>query len=274
VKQLNRIKADVLDQVERFLELLAIFPKPPIQPFKIPPTVLKTIDSMDEIEDLALKVRKAWSLGSNEISGLIDTLEERGIIVLTTAVDESKFDGLATVVNGFPVVVVGANWPGDRQRFTLAHELGHLVLKGRLGDRIDEEAACNRFAGSFLAPRAAVIMELGQHRNRIEPREFYQLKHEYGLSMMAWLFRARDVGVITKRTAEILFRLFSAKGWRQKEPGDTYSSEKPHLLEHLVIRAHAEEMISTSKAAELVAMSTKQFLNRISIENLNASAHR
>ena len=57
-------------------------------------------------------------------------------------------------------------WPGndkarpERQRFTLAHELGHLMLEGRLADGLDEEKACNRFAGAFLAPRVAVITVL------------------------------------------------------------------------------------------------------------------
>ena len=74
------------------------------------------------------------------------------------------FDGMAATVDGIPVVVVGRGWPGDRQRFTLAHELGHLVLHGRLASDVDEEAAANRFAGAFLAPADEVRKELGEKR--------------------------------------------------------------------------------------------------------------
>ncbi len=51
---------------------------------------------------------------------------------------ENKFDGLAARVSGMPIVVVGRHWPGDRQRFTLAHELGHLMLQGCLAPDLDE----------------------------------------------------------------------------------------------------------------------------------------
>ena len=273
-KQLARIEADVLDQVERFIELLNLFPNQPVTEFVAPANV-PDVYSMDGVEEVAGVVRDAWHLGRNGIPNLADTLEEHGIFVLTTAVDQSsQFDGLAAKVNGYPLVVVGDDWPGDRQRFTMAHELGHLVLAGRLGDGIDAEAACDRFAGAFLAPRDAVTMELGAHRSRIEPRELYQLKHEYGLSMLAWVFRARDVEVITSGVAGILMRMFSSRGWRKKEPGEPYPSEKPHLFEQLVMRALAEEMISTSKAAELMSLSLGEFRARLCIESPHAAAHQ
>ncbi len=106
-----------------------------------------------EIEAVAERVREAWDLGLNPIPDLIDVLETNGIRVFMIAADaENKFDGLAACVNDMPIVVVGRHWPGDRQRFTLAHELGHLMLQGRLANSIDEEKACNRFAGAFLLP--------------------------------------------------------------------------------------------------------------------------
>ncbi len=274
-KQLARIRADVLDQVERFLELLSIFPNDPVPAFEVPGTVPDVVASLEDVEEAALAVRDAWLLGRNAIPCMADTIEKHGIIVLTTDVDESrKFDGLATKANGYPVIVVGASWPGDRQRFTMAHELGHLVLEDRLGKGIEEEAACDRFAGAFLAPRDAVLMELGSRRNRIEPRELYQLKHEYGLSMQAWVHRARDVGVITPRVAKILFRTFSHRGWRKQEPGEPYPSERPHMFEQLVMNALAEDMISLSKAAELMSLPLGEFRDRLGIESPNAAAHQ
>ncbi len=126
-KQQARIEADVLDQVERFLELLALLPKPPVATFKVPAGVATRFASYKAIEDAALAVRKTWKLGEKAIPYLADTLEDHDIVVLTTDCDRSaKFDGLAATVSNVPVVVVGSHWPGDRQRFTLAHELGHL----------------------------------------------------------------------------------------------------------------------------------------------------
>lgn len=274
-KRLARVEADVLDQVERFLELLSLFPARPVASFEVPATVPKPVTSYAQVEEAALAVREAWHLGHNAIPQLADTLEERGLLVLTTDADDSaKFDGLAATVGELPVVVVGADWPGDRQRFTMAHELGHLVLDGRLPDDLDEEKACNHFAGAFLVPTPTVRHELGARRQRLEPRELYALKHEYGVSMMAWVFRAADAGVIGDVTKKKLFRFFSAKGWRKREPGEPVGSEVPKLFERLVLRALAEEMLSTSKAAELMGMPIAAFRHRLRFEGPRGAAHQ
>jgi Zn-dependent peptidase ImmA (M78 family)/transcriptional regulator with XRE-family HTH domain len=272
-KQLARIEADILDQVERFLELLSLFPSHSVARFAAPDTVDERITTYEQVEAAALTVRDAWHLGHNAIPCLADTLEERGLLVLTTGVDDSaKFDGLAATVGDLPVVVVGAGWPGDRQRFTMAHELGHLVLRGRLSDELDAEKACNRFAGAFLVPASSVRQELGTYRNRLEPRELYALKHEYGVSMMAWVFRAADAGVISDTTRTKLFQLFSSRGWRKTEPGKPIASESPKLFEQLVLHALAEEMISTSKAAEFMGIPISAFRERLRFEGPRGTA--
>ncbi len=140
-------------------------------------------------------MRRAWHLGQSAIPNLIDTLELHGIKVFTTSFDgEQKVDGLWAKVNTKPVVVIrDKDCPGDRQRLTLAHELGHLALKGRLSKDLDEEKACNRFAGAFLVPKEVVFAILGKERTWVEPRELQLLKEEWGLSMAGWMLRARDV---------------------------------------------------------------------------------
>src|SRR5690606_10429249 len=151
------------------------------------------------------------------------------------------------------------DWPGDRQRFTLAHELGHLILKDRLAEDLDEEKAANRFAGAFLVPASEVIKELGNRRNRLEPVELCVLKSAYGLSMQGWLHRAVDLGVLSKSAYADMRKLFAMRGWRKQEPGEQYPSEKPKLFMQLVFHAYAEELIGESKAAELLGKSVSGF---------------
>jgi Zn-dependent peptidase ImmA (M78 family) len=101
----------------------------------------------------------------------------------------------------------------------LAHELGHLVLHGLLDESIDEEMACNRFASAFLLPEVGLFQHLGERRSNVDPKELYFLKHEYGLSMAACLYRSADLGVITeeKKTPNIYTvlkkRLAQARAW-------------------------------------------------------------
>ena len=68
--------------------------------------------------------------------------------------------------------------------------------------------------------------------------------------------------------------MFFSCGWCKKEPGEPYLSENPHLFEQLLVRALAEEMISMSKAAELMSQSLSQFRERLRIESPHVAAHQ
>ena len=259
-KRLDAITHELLDQVERRLELENLFPTPPIQAFSPVAGLPAEVAALEDIERVADRVRAAWKLGLDPIPDLIDLLEAHGVrVFMVDAEAGHKFDGLAARVGGVPIVVVGRHWPGDRQRFTLAHELGHLVLNGRLAAALAEEAACNRFAGAFLFPAASVVQKLGKHRNAVELQELALLKEEFGLSMSGILFRLRDLGIVSPAYREAQAKLFSMKGWHVREPGAMYRTEKAHLFEQLVYHALAEDYIGEAKAAELLNLSLDAF---------------
>lgn len=270
---LGQIEGDLLEQIERFFELEGFLPNGPIKPFKVPAGLPDRVASYAEIEKISNHVRDKWSLGLNPIPDLTDTLEERGIkIFQTDALHNNRFDGLATRVQGAPVIVVGKEWPGDRQRFTLAHELGHLLMAGRLVRSLDEEASANRFAGAFLVPDSEVRKELGNRRTWLEPNELCVLKKTYGLSMQGWMHRANDLGILPDSYYQRMAKFFSKQGWRKKEPCADYPREQPKLFEQLVFRALAEDVISESKAAELMKKSLSEFRSMRNLEH--AGSHQ
>lgn len=257
-KEESKVLADVTEQVERWIALEEFIPTAWSVPFELPDDLPKTVASLDDIEALSVALRHAWNLGLNPIPDLIDTLESKGIKVIITRYDGHKnFNGLSTTVNGSPLIVVGKHWPGDRQRFTMAHELGHLILRGRLKGtlQVQEENACHRFAGAFLAPEAMVRQALGERRTWLEPQELNLLKHEYGLSMGAWTYRASDLGILNKQGMQAIWRLMRTRGWKEKEPDPQYPQEQPRLFKQTVYRALAEDLFGESKAAELLGMS-------------------
>ncbi|MEZ7279747.1 ImmA/IrrE family metallo-endopeptidase [Pseudoalteromonas sp. 68 DY56-GL68] len=227
------------------------------------------IASYDQLEDIAITMRNEWGLGLNPIHDMIDTLESKGVMIICTDVETSKkFDGLAGNINGLPVVVISSAQSGDRQRFTLAHELGHLVLHNRLSENLDEEKACNYFAGAFLLPSTSLIQHLGKSRTQLEAQELYMLKHEYGISMLASLYRALQSGVISPQTQKNMFIWFGKQGWRTQEPGEPYPHEDTYLYKQLVYRALSEDYIGVSKAAELLGVSLSSFHKERKLEVL------
>lgn len=273
------LKIKVLERIEKRVELLGFFPESPVLHFEPPVALPERITRLDQLEGFADQVRDAWKLGLNPIGDLTDTLETLGLLVIVVDEENSGFSGLTARARTsdermYPIVAVSSRWPGDRQRFTLAHELGHLLLTGRLHAEVDEEKACDRFAGAFLAPKAAVVQLLGQSRRGLEWQELYALKHEFGLSMAGWLQRAKQCGVITDAVHLAMWKRFSSKGWRKSEPGDPVPREHPRLFEQLVYRALGEQYVSESKAAELLGIPMMRFHRERQLELVDAAAHQ
>ncbi|SMF94305.1 Zn-dependent peptidase ImmA, M78 family [Methylomagnum ishizawai] len=273
------LKIKVVEMVEKRVELLGVFPESPILRFEPPAGLSQRIETLDDLEACADQVREAWKLGLNPIADLTDTLETLGLLVIAVDEENPGFSGLTATARAsdgraYPVIAVSSRWRGDRQRFTLAHELGHSLLAGRLAPGIDEEQACDRFAGAFLAPKSAVIQALGQSRRNLEWPELFALKHEFGLSMAGWLQRAKQCGVIAEATHLSLWRRFSAKGWRREEPGEQVPREHPRLFEQWAYRALGEQYLSESKAAELLGIPLMLFHKQRQMEPTDAAAHQ
>ena len=247
VKEQEAILERTRDWIERYLDIEGLFGE---QPEFLRPEIDLHINTLNDIERVALDLRRAWDLGLDPIDNLMETLEARDIKVhLIEGVDH--FDALTIWINQhLPVIVVKGDIPGDRQRFNLAHELGHILLD--LGDDVDDEKAANRFAGAFLAPQPVVYEELGEHRQSLSVQELHLLKHKYGLSMQAWIYRAKDLNIISESKSRQLNIRFRQQGWHRDEPGDAYPPESPKRMQQLVLRAMAEGVISATRAEELL----------------------
>ena len=204
---LREIECKAKDQVERYLEAETLFPDNLTPRLVVPDAVRETVASLDEVEARADALRSYWGLAHYPIDNLTELLEEHGIRVIYEDVD-GGFDGCAYPDGDCPVIVVNGSQFGDRLRFNLAHELGHLLINCPTGSS-DEyvEKVAHRFAGAFLSPAQAVRRELGDRRVAITLRELHDLKHKYGMSMAAWIYRAGDLKIINSSTRSKLFEL-------------------------------------------------------------------
>jgi Zn-dependent peptidase ImmA (M78 family)/DNA-binding XRE family transcriptional regulator len=253
-KDEKQINAETKEWLERYLQVESLTGK--MTMFKSPKGFPRKISSFEDAEKAAEDLRTEWELGTDPIENLTNLLEDKGIkIGIIKGI--TKFDALFTEYDSHSIIVMKGNLPRVRQRFSLAHELGHCILKGDVN--IDSEKLMHRFAGAFLVPREKVIFELGEKRRSVAIKELFILKKKYGLSMGAWLYRAKDLGIISQADFVEKRKIFSRKGWNRKEPGDDETGESPILMNSIVLKAHAEGLISTPKAAELLNQTISMF---------------
>ncbi|NJK81891.1 MAG: ImmA/IrrE family metallo-endopeptidase [Chloroflexaceae bacterium] len=254
--QCERIIAQVQEWVERYIEVehLLQVQRAPDLPASYP------VSSVEDAEQAASSLREHWKVGEDAIENVLELLEDHGIKV--GVIDgPDGFDALTLWANDtIPVIVVKHGIPGDRQRFCLAHELGHLVMD--VNEHLDNnqvEKLANRFAGALLLPPAAARQELGDQRQNLDMYELGHLKRKYGISMQASIYRAKDLGILTAKSAQSLFKIFNKNGWKREEPGAPLPAEEPQRFKMLVIRALTEDVISEGRAAELFGVPLSQF---------------
>lgn len=254
-KNEQMVTANVLDYIERYHEASSYLPEE-----KAGNLPKKPFTSLEDIERVALELRQEWKIGLDPIDSLVQTLEDQGIIIFFMDSVED-LDALTFKANSTHVIAAKRDVPGDRQRFNIAHELGHIILDiPEEMDEREEEKAAHRFAGAFLVPAPVVKTELGESRNFVSVEELYLLKHKYGLSIQAWIRRGRDLGIISHHVYQTLMGMFSARGWRRQEPGAPYPPESPPKnFEQLVRMLYAEKAISFSCAQELFGAPLEMF---------------
>ncbi|CQR73441.1 HTH-type transcriptional regulator ImmR [Sporomusa ovata DSM 2662] len=218
------------------------------------------IAELGQLEEFVPKFRERLQIGQDAIEDLVELLEDIEVKVLLID-GPDKFDAVSYVnEKGAFLIVTNRRYPLARSRFTLAHELGHIVFhllerQSLVNHELDEEKFANRFAGAFLIPAMSVYRDIGKKRTSFGKQELIELKRKYGLSMQALVYRAKDLGIITEDTANKLFKEFRRRGWHRIEPDEEFSQfvpEQAKRFERLVARAVAEQCITQSKAREFL----------------------
>ena len=188
--------------------------------------------------EAARVLREHWLLPRGPLKDVTRAVENAGVLVLVCDFGTDLLDGLSLRVEGLPpLIFLRADMSGDRYRFTLAHELGHLALHWYSPTSDDlMETQADRFAGAFLMPAHDITPFLtGLTLNKL-----IMLKQVWGLSIQAILHRAKDLGAIAQRQYEALWRQISKAGYRKTEPVEV-PRERPSLLTE-VVELHLDDL--------------------------------
>lgn len=153
--------------------------------------------SAEQIERAAELARIHWGLGLGPISHMVRVVERAGIVVAFFNEASAQVDALS-IASKRPIIVRNdAKKSPFRQRFDIAHELGHLILhEGQVtGDRKTESEA-NRFASAFLLPRSTFAKAFPRKGTRLDWAGIRQLKLTFGVSKAAILYRAHSLALL------------------------------------------------------------------------------
>jgi Zn-dependent peptidase ImmA (M78 family)/DNA-binding XRE family transcriptional regulator len=258
-KEAAIIREKTKEYLSRYLELEEILGLP--NQFEDHLKDFGVVNTWHDVNRAAQLLREKWNLGKGAIYNVVEILEDKNIKVVKLDVDDD-FDGLQTYVNQtIPVVAYNirkANKP-DRIRFTLLHELAHLLLKfGEMSEK-QKETLCHQFAGAMLLPEETIKAELGEHRNKLSVTELGNIKKQYGISMQALVLRAKDCGIVNEHYSKQFFFFMKQMNWKIDEPVDYDGVEESNRFEQLLFRALIEDQISMSKAASLSNKSLAEF---------------
>ena len=217
--------------------------------------------NLDDAEKAARDFRNDIKISNKQpISDLINILENLGIIIIQIENPNNRFDdfdGLSEIVNNIPVIVLLKGIKdGARQRFTIAHELGHLILDIK-NKELDEKKLCNRFASALLMPKEAIINEFGSSRENISFFELKAFKNEYKVSFTAICYRLKDLNIISEYLYKKLNIILSKK--IGKNDPNPIEPEISYQFKKIVYKLENNKIISLNKACELLEVTVDEY---------------
>lgn len=230
-----------------FLKSVELAPTAP------PPPAIDPDQYDGRIEEIALAVRQLWGLPRGPVEDVTSLLERAGVVVVGYDFGTDLCDGFTQHAAGdmAPVVFVNTRQPKDKLRFTLAHELGHLVMHRLPNPGMEDEA--NRFASEFLIPSADVMRDF----YGLSLDKFMALKMYWRVSMAALIMKARQVGRVSDSAYKYYMINMSKRGWRTREPVELDNvKESPRVMAQLVNAHMGHLAYSLEDMSRLVGLNT------------------
>ncbi len=167
--------------------------------------------------------RKLLKLNSNEpLKNIINLLESSGVIIYEIDVIE-KFDGISFITDrGYPIIIINKNFSNDRKRYTIAHEIGHILLHNESNFPVssyrDKEKEANVFASEFLMP----TNEIKNSLRSLKMSDLSDLKQYWLTSMSSIIRKAKDLNCIDDNRYKFFMIEMSRYGYNTREPIEVF----------------------------------------------------
>lgn len=218
------------------------------------------LEECDSPQHAARMVRQAWVMPSGPVSNIVKIMEDAGIIIVGFDFNSPLIDGVTLYVDNLPpMIFVNRTFPPDRLRFTLSHELGHIVLHRIPTPDMENEA--NLFASEFLMPAEEIKDSL---YNLTVPK-LYSLKRYWKVSMASIITLATQLGSIDSNKKKYLWMKLSALGYRKNEPGSNEIEKEELSLLREIVDFHLTDLgYNEDELSELMLLYKKEFVLKYS----------
>jgi Zn-dependent peptidase ImmA (M78 family)/transcriptional regulator with XRE-family HTH domain len=260
-KMISKVSADLnlwIMGIKRLLQSIEFKPQ-----FVVPRYDPEEDDG--DIESFANSVRRSWMLPDGPIDNLTEALERAGIIIIWCDFGDLSIDAISLPeleVDNLPAcILVNRNRPSDRIRFSLAHELGHIVMHRIPNQNMENEA--NQFASAFLMPKHSIRKYFS---GRITLPALAKLKPIWKVSIQSLLFRCQAIGAITPNQARYLWSQINSHNIRIREPRELdIPYEYPSILPEIV-KVHLNDLgFSEQELASILNLHLEEFVRLYSL---------
>ena len=212
-------------------------------------------------ENIAALLRKKWKVPAGAIDNLSRLLEEQNIIISSFDFGTDRVDSRSMLTDdNYPVIFLNRNLLGDRQRFSLAFELGHLIMHTFciVPHNRDINHEANLFAAGFLMPAKHILKDF---KDGITLPLLGELKRKWKVSMIALLYRADDLGLLTPNQKRYLVQQFNDQKIRRREPQQLdVPEETPQQLLQLFTGFMSKAKLSVPQLCTLLAIEQPDYI--------------
>jgi Zn-dependent peptidase ImmA (M78 family)/transcriptional regulator with XRE-family HTH domain len=209
-----------------------------------------------DVTKIAETVRQRWGIPRGPVRDLTRLIEDSGVIIV-------PFDFGTPLIDGFsqhagdglpPIIFINISQPTDRYRFSLAHELGHIIMHHTPNP--EQEIQANLFASDFLMPRRDIEPQL----YNLSFKKFMDLKLHWGASMQALMYKSWEIGKISDRMYKYYNIELARRGFRAREPVALYNfNETPTVLREIIAEYFITLEYTVDDLAELCGMMADEF---------------
>ncbi len=232
---------------------------------KRPPAPLVDVEKYNgNIEQIATAMRQHWRIPRGPLEDVTSIVESAGIIVVSYDFGTDLCDGFGQLASeDMPAMIfINSRQPKDRFRFTLCHELGHIIMHSIPSPEMENEA--NRFAAEFLMP----TLDIAKDFYNLSMEKLMSLKMHWRTSMHSLVYKARSCGRITDSTYNYYMVSMSKKGWKTKEPLELNNvKESPKLFSQLIKTHLGPLQYSLDDLASLTGLGPAKFEEMHSLES-------